>query len=98
MESTGKAQRMARNILAYLAEHPDAKDSLEGIRLWWIDKPDECSEQDFREAAEVLLERGLLCTWEAGPGSVVYGASAKFLEAPGRFLRDFNAGQGKKAE
>ena len=98
MESAGKAQLIAGNILAYLVEHPDAKDSLRGIRLWWIDKPNECSDQDLREAAEVLLERGLLRTWQATPGSVVYGPSAKFLEAPRKHLREFNAGRGKKVQ
>jgi hypothetical protein len=98
VESAGKAQRIAGNILAYLVEHPDAKDSLQGIRLWWIDKPNECSDQDLREAAEVLVERGLLRTWQAAPGSVVYGPSAKFLEAPGKHLREFTAGRGKKVQ
>ncbi len=27
---------IAREILAYLAEHPDAEDSLNGIVQWWI--------------------------------------------------------------
>ncbi len=27
---------IAREILAYLADHPDAQDTLEGIVEWWI--------------------------------------------------------------
>jgi len=30
-----KAQ-IAREILAYLAEHPDSQDTLEGIVQWWL--------------------------------------------------------------
>jgi len=27
---------IAREILAYLKEHPDAQDSIEGIMQWWL--------------------------------------------------------------
>ncbi len=27
---------IAREILAYLADHPDAQDTLEGIMEWWL--------------------------------------------------------------
>ena len=27
---------IARDILAYLAEHPDAQDTLDGIVEWWL--------------------------------------------------------------
>jgi hypothetical protein len=27
---------IAKEILAYLAEHPDAQDTLEGIVQWWL--------------------------------------------------------------
>ena len=29
-------KQIAREILAYLAEHPDAQDTLEGIVQWWL--------------------------------------------------------------
>src|SRR5664279_74578 len=82
LELTGKARSIAIAILAYLVKHPDAKDSLAGIKLWWIDDPDKCSDKEIRWAAEALVERGLLRTWQASPGSVVFGPSKKFLEAP----------------
>jgi len=31
-------REIARRILQYLAAHPDAKDSLEGIAQWWIER------------------------------------------------------------
>jgi hypothetical protein len=92
LELTGKARRCAVAILAYLVEHPEAKDSLEGIRQWWIDEQEKCSDKDVRSAAEALVERGLLRIWEASAGSVVLGPSAKFLEAPQVCLREFVSG------
>lgn len=93
MELAGQARRIALAILTYLIEHPEAKDSLAGIRLWWIDEPDQCSDKDLRRAAEALVERGLLRIWESSPGSVVYGPSEKFLQSPERLLREFDAGR-----
>jgi hypothetical protein len=91
LDLTGKARRIAIAILAYLVEHPDAKDSLAGIRLWWIDDPDSCSDKELRWAAQALVERGLLRTWEASPGSVVFGLSPKFLEAPEALLGELES-------
>jgi hypothetical protein len=89
VELAGQARRIALAILTYLLEHPEAKDSLAGIRLWWIDEPDTCSDQDLWQAAEGLVERGLLSIWESSPGSVVFGPSEKFLGAPETLLREF---------
>lgn len=92
LELTGKARRCAVAILAYLVEHPEAKDSLAGIRLWWIDEQEKCSDKDVRSATEALVELGLLHMWEASAGSVVFGPSAKLLEAPRVCLHEFVSG------
>jgi hypothetical protein len=97
LELTGKARRVALAILAYLVAHPEAKDSLVGIRLWWIDEPDKYSDQDLRRAAEALVELGLLRTWEASPGSIVFGPSEQFLEAPQALAREFDFGRNNEA-
>ena len=81
MALSGKARRVARSIVAYLAEHPEAKDSLEGMR-WWIERPEECSETDISDAIKILLGRALLSHWEAAPGSVVFGLNPEFLIHP----------------
>ena len=33
---TVEEQEIAHEILAYLVEHPDAQDTLEGIAEWWL--------------------------------------------------------------
>jgi hypothetical protein len=41
-----RAREIARAVLRYLETHPEAKDTLEGIARWWLE----------RERAERLLE------------------------------------------
>ena len=49
-----------RGILAWLAAHPDAKDTAEGIlRDWLADRPD-LSLEDVNRALDQLLERAWL--------------------------------------
>jgi hypothetical protein len=31
-----KLPKLARQILRYLRDHPDAQDTLEGIMVWWV--------------------------------------------------------------
>lgn len=91
MALSGGARRVALEILAYLIKHPEAKDSLAGIRLWWLEEPDQWSDKDVRRAAEALVERGLLRIWEPSPGSVVFGPTGQLLQDPDVFLREFDS-------
>ena len=71
----GKLDLLAREIARYLAEHPAAADSAEGIRRWWLLR------QRFEEAA-AQVQRALERLEEAGQvrrqvlpdGTVIYRA------------------------
>ena len=58
--STGKSQ-IAYEILAYLVDHPEAQDTLEGIVEWWL-----LEQQITRQTAKVrkalaeLVTKGLI--------------------------------------
>lgn len=52
---------IAREILAYLFEHPDARDTLEGIMEWWLLERNVRRQRDLVAAAlQDLVDRNLV--------------------------------------
>jgi len=54
-------REIARAVLRYLQEHPDAKDTLEGIAQWWLLR--QCSERrlaEVKRGVSLLLAQGLI--------------------------------------
>jgi hypothetical protein len=85
----GRERRIALEILFYLVKHPDAKDSLAGIRLWWLDEPDKWTFDELHRAADALVRRGTLQSWDSGLDARVFGPSEQFLENPEEFIREY---------
>ena len=59
--SEEQEEEIGRSILRYLQEHPDAKDTLEGIAQWWVLK--EWSALRFaavERAVTILLAKDLI--------------------------------------
>src|SRR5262250_2047659 len=60
MCSTGKRQ-IAHDILAYLADHPSAEDTVEGIVEWWLlDRRIRRESKKAKEALSDLVDKGLV--------------------------------------
>jgi hypothetical protein len=68
-----KVPKLARHILRYLKDHPNARDTVEGITVWWV------SERaikewlpEVRKSLSSLVACGYLKKRKAGDGRIVY--------------------------
>ncbi|MDN3515622.1 MAG: hypothetical protein NG747_14650 [Candidatus Brocadia sp.] len=58
--TTGKPPIM-QEILAYLSEHPDAEDTLEGVAEWWLLKQKvRHKSREVKESLTKLVAQGLI--------------------------------------
>jgi hypothetical protein len=64
---------IADEIARYLQDHPEAADSLDGIRQWWLPRLrlQEASAQ-IEEALQELLDRGVIGRQVMPDGTVLY--------------------------
>jgi hypothetical protein len=83
---------VAREILAYLADHPDARDTLEGIVHWWLlEREIKYQLALVKEAVQELMDRGLLLE-ERIPGSKPgYRINAERQDEIRKFLREVDS-------
>lgn len=49
---------LKRQILRYLTRHTSARDSAEGIRVWWLDRGCKATPPDVEEALAELVALG----------------------------------------
>jgi len=59
-------------ILHYLVDHPDAADTVDGIRQWWLLEGEERSSAEVRAVLERLVERHLITRVDRPGMSTVY--------------------------
>ena len=59
--SVAAGSQTAHEILAYLAEHPNAQDTVEGIVQWWLlEQQIKRGMRQVKEALAELVTRGLV--------------------------------------
>ncbi|QBR01451.1 hypothetical protein [Paraburkholderia pallida] len=69
-------RRLEFEIAAYLTSHPNAADSIEGIRCWWLDPGHtNASDEHVRRALAALVSRGVAQRTELRDGHVIYRAA-----------------------
>jgi len=62
-----------RAVLAYLHQHPDAADTLDGIVSWWLPQQRyETERQRIEQVLRALVERGQLRRDSLPGGAVLY--------------------------
>jgi len=70
----------ASEILDYLARHPEAQDTLDGILHWWV--LDSCVKKwapRIAETVATLVEQGFLEEKRSSDGQTFYHVSANYL-------------------
>ena len=73
----------APEILDYLARHPEAQDTLDGILHWWV--LDSCVKRWAPRIAETvakLVEQGFLDEKRSPDGQTFYHVSPRYLSTP----------------
>ena len=66
---------IAQAIRAYLARHPHARDTADGVRQWWLaDLGRPCGPEPVQRALDHLVAEGVVEGRALGDGRVVYGA------------------------
>ena len=76
-------------ILHHLTEHPDAKDTIQGILRWWLPKnPVERRKEEVQEAVDILVARGWVTKRQIAPSRSIYGMNKEKLEEIKAFLRE----------
>lgn len=85
-----KAQ-IAHEILAYLAEHPDSQDTLDGIVHWWLlERKIKYQKVQVEEALSMLQEQGLIIERKLQDSSSSYLIDQGKQQDINAFLRERN--------
>jgi hypothetical protein len=70
----------AREILDYLAKHPDAQDTIDGILHWWVlDAHIRKWAPKIAKTVAQLVEQGFLEEKRSADGNVIYHISQHYL-------------------
>lgn len=80
--------KAAREILAYLADHADAQDTLEGIVQWWLLERNIINRTEaVKQALDMLTQEGLMIQSTDGDFRVHYSLNRERYEAIDKRLK-----------
>lgn len=81
-------QTILRQLLAYMLTHPDAKDTLPGIRKWWgVEDQTELGGAGIQRVLDFLVARGWATEREVTPAPKIYGLNKERLAEIGAFVQ-----------
>lgn len=87
-EQQDATRKVAVKILRYLAEHPNAADTSEGILEWWLFKQSIFDEEKVVEQAlDSLVEQKLIFKVEAADTRKHYHLNAERIEESRTLIR-----------
>ena len=82
--------RAIHEIVRYMTQHPEARDTLAGIRDWWLPPGSSYTPAELQEALDILTSLGWMVKQTLVAQTVVYGASEAGLGPASEFLKKFN--------
>jgi hypothetical protein len=80
-------RRAIHEIVQYMTRHPEARDTLSGIRDWWLPPGSSYTSVELHEALDTLTAWGWLVKYALVGETVVYGVAEAALEQANKFLR-----------
>jgi hypothetical protein len=87
---------LCRQILTYWLEHPAAKDSADGVRMWWLSGTSKCPEdltfEKVRNALQLLVTTGLAMARGHGERDTIYTLNRSDIEAIGQLVQEWKDG------
>lgn len=86
MTAPDPAEPLVAVLLAYLASHPQAADSLAGVARWWVGDDSAVSVEQVRRALDRLVDSGTLRRERLADGTEWYAGTAQPPAAPDRTL------------
>ena len=87
-EQTLRRSPIIREILAYLADHPRAQDTVEGIvEGWLLEQRIKRETRHVKSAVEQLVTAGFITAREGAAGRVYYRVNQRKLRNIRRLLR-----------
>ena len=79
---------MADKVLAYLVQHPQARDTMEGIVEWWLlEQRIRCAIADVEAALSDLVRKDFLISRQRSDGRISYGLNREKEREIRRHLR-----------
>jgi predicted transcriptional regulator len=80
---------LERKLLRYLVDHPDARDTLEGIAKWWLLEQEIREEKTkVQEALAELVAKGLVVEERMEDGRRVFGMNSEQRQRIIQLLKD----------
>lgn len=78
VDGEDRLEILSKAILSYLAEHPDAGDTVKGIRQWWLPRIfAAASDMDVQRTLNRLVLSGKMKRLRSACGTVVYSRVAQ---------------------